>query len=200
MQITDATLAREALFTALDFETTGTSRGYKSLPWQLGAIQMRIGEPLSDAPLFDTLIRVPPEHPFSKHAPGTHLEQRAAILEAPPFHDVWPALHKALSTSIPTAHNCSTERTLLLRLAPMTHYPHWVDTLPLAKRIYPSLTSYALEDLIPMLGLQPQLSAYFPHRAPHDATYDAYACALLLQHLLSLPGWEQIPLIDLFVS
>ncbi|MDO5462056.1 MAG: 3'-5' exonuclease [bacterium] len=197
MELTEATLAREVCFTALDFETTGTTRGYKSLPWQLGAIQFRIGEPLSDAPLFDTLIGVPPEHPFSKHAPGTHLEQRSAILAAPPFHTLWPALHQALSQTLPTAHNCATERNLLLHFAPMTRYPHWVDTLPLTRRIYPGLSSYALEDLIPQLGLQAQLSAYFPHRAPHDATYDAYACALLLQHLLSLPGWKDIPLTDI---
>jgi DNA polymerase III epsilon subunit-like protein len=189
--------AREALFTALDFETTGTTRGYKSLPWQLGAVQLRIGEPLSDAPLFDTLIQVPAAHPFSKYAPGKHLEQREAILSAPPFHTLWPDLHAALSTSIPTAHNCATERTMLYHLAPMTRYRYWVDTLLLTKRIYPTLPSYALEDLIPMLGLQPQLSALFPHRAPHDATYDAYGCALLLQHLLSLPGWDKLLLVDI---
>ena len=31
-----------------------------------------------------------------------------------------------------------------------------------------------------------------PGRAPHDARYDATACALLLSHFLALPGWEQV--------
>ena len=79
----------------------------------------------------------------------------------------------------------------------MTRYPHWVDTLPLARKIYPTLPSFALEDLVPALGLQAELARCVPNRAPHDAYYDAVACALLLIHFLSLPGWSTLTLGDL---
>jgi hypothetical protein len=42
------------------------------------------------------------------------------------------------------------------------------------------------------LGLLVSLQEACPGRAPHDARYDATACALLLTHFLSLPGWEQV--------
>ena len=187
----------ELTFTVLDFETTGTVKGFISRPWQLGAVLMR-GTTLSLTDgCFDTLLRVPEDYPFSKHAPGTYVAQRAAIASAPEVQTIWPALHSQLSTTIPVAHNAATERTLLARLAPMTRYPHWVDTLPLARKIYPTLPSFALEDLVPALGLQAELTRCVPNRAPHDAYYDAVACALLLIHFLSLPGWSTLTLGDL---
>lgn len=194
------TCAVKCTFTAIDFETTGTVKGYTSLPWQLGTATLSAGIIDPGAPHFDTLLFVPPEHPFSKHAPGNPAQLRAALQEAPAFHEVWPALHQQLAATIPLAHNAATERTVLARQAPLTRYPYWVDTLPLARKIYPGLPSYALDDLIPQLGLQDELTAVFPDRAPHDARYDAYACALLLRHLLSLPGWKTLTLAELLAQ
>lgn len=195
-----ATRASKYCYTALDFETTGTTKGYPSLPWQIGAIEFRIGEPLSNAFFLDSLLYVPSDYPFSKNAPGTHQQQRTAIAAAPTFETLWPVLHAQLSKTIPVAHNASTERNILLHFAPITHYPYWIDTLPLTRRIYPNLPSYALEDLIPLLGLKDPLTQLLPSRKPHDAYYDALACALLLQHLLSLPGWDGIPLSEIISS
>ena len=62
----------------------------------------------------------------------------------------------------------------------------------LARLAWPDAPSGALETLIPYLGLQPQLEALMPGRAPHDALYDATACALLLLHLLSEPAWQRL--------
>lgn len=182
---------------ALDFETTGTVRGFPCLPWQLGAVTLRAGRVDLSAPRFDTFLRVPETWPFSSHAPGTHRANRAAIAAAPEAAEIWPMLHARLCAAVPVAHNAATERGVLSRLAPMTRYARWVDTLPLARRAWPGLTDYALEALIPALGLQARLSALVPGRAPHDAYYDAVACALLLEHLLTQPGWRQATLEDL---
>lgn len=194
------TCAVKCTFTAIDFETTGTVKGYTSLPWQLGTATLSAGTIDPGAPHFDTLLFVPPDHPFSGKAPGNPEARRAALAEAPAFHEIWPALHRQLAATVPLAHNAATERTVLARQAPLTHYPYWVDTLPLARKIYPGLPSYALDDLIPQLGLQDVLTAALPGRAPHDARYDAYACALLLQHLLSLPGWNTLTLAELLAQ
>ena len=40
--------------------------------------------------------------------------------------------------------------------------------------------------------LAPALERLCPGRAPHDALYDAFACALLLLKLLSFPGWSSL--------
>ena len=194
MSPNDTTPARNATFLALDFETTGTVRGYPCLPWQLGAVSLIGGKVDLAAPRFDTLLQVPADWPFSKHAPGTHRSNREAIAAAPAFSDVWPSLHAQLSRAIPVAHNAGTERGVLAKAAPMTVYPLWVDTLPLARAIWPGLGDYTLESLIPALGLQPRLTELVPNRAPHDAYYDAVACGLLLELILSLPGWSDAPL------
>lgn len=185
---------RDFTFTVLDFETTGTVKGFISRPWQLGAVLVRNQkiEPLEGR--FDTLLRVPADYPFSKQAPGTYATQRATIALAPEMETIWPALHTQLSATLPVAHNAATERNILARFAPLTHYNVWVDTLFLTRKIYPTLPSFALDNIIPTLGLEQPLKQLVPGRAPHDAYYDAVACALLLIHLLSLPGWSDLTL------
>ncbi len=177
-------------YTALDFETTGIVKGYDNLPWQLGAITLKGGRVDLTSPFIDTYLHVPETHPFSKHAPGTFRTHRAEIAEAPAFATVWQQLHSQLSSTIPVAHNASTERKILSTFAPLTAYPLWVDTLRLARYIWRGLPSYALDDLIPQLGLLPRLVSMLPDRAPHDAFYDAIACGLLLEYILALPGWS----------
>jgi DNA polymerase III epsilon subunit-like protein len=186
----------EITFTVLDFETTGTVKGFECLPWQLGAVTATLQKGLLDAPTFDTLMRVPMDHRFSGRAPGRHAQLRAEIATAPTAQALWQPLHAALATTIPVAHNAATERNVLARLAPMTHYPYWLDTLRLVRKAYPTLTSYALDDIIPVLGLEAHLRHLVPGRDPHDAYYDAVACALLLLHLLALPGWRELTLAE----
>ncbi|HIV09910.1 MAG TPA: hypothetical protein IAC79_07350 [Candidatus Spyradenecus faecavium] len=188
------TPARDVPFTALDFETTGVVKGFESLPWQLGAVSLQGGRVET---ALDTYLRVPADYPFSRHAPGEHRAHRDAIAAAPAALDVWARLHPLLAATVPVAHNIAAERTILTRLAPLTRYPLWVDTLRLSRQAYPSLPSHALERLIPALGLRPALDALIPGRAPHDALYDAAACALLLRYLLSLPGWDALTVADL---
>lgn len=186
-------------FTVLDFETTGTVKGFESLPWQIGAVTLTHGALDLTQWRLDSLLRVPADYPFSRHAPGTHRTQREAIAQAPAVMDVWPHLHARLAATIPVAHNIVAERTTLRKLAPLTRYPLWVDTLRLVRTVYPDLPSHALEEVIPALGLQERLEALCPERAPHDAYYDAIAAALLLEHFLALPGWERLTLGDIAI-
>lgn len=188
---------QDLTFTVLDFETTGTVNGFASLPWQIGAVTLAEGHVDLDRWQLNSFLRVPANYPFSQYAPGTHRAHREAIANAPTTAEVWPTLHARLAATIPVAHNIAAEKTTLRQMAPMTRYPWWVDTLKLARQIYPSLPSHALEDLIPALGLQPRLTQMLPGLAPHDAYYDALAAALLLEHCLSLPGWASLRLTDI---
>ena len=78
---------------------------------------------------------------------------------------------------------------MLRSAAPLHPCGPWIDTLKLSRAAWPDAPSHALEDLVPALGLAPAVAALCPGRGPHDALYDAWACAVLLVHLLSSPGW-----------
>ena len=184
-------------FLAIDFETTGSVPGFRNEPWQLGAILMPESGGLPAAQMLESLLRISPDRPFNRYTPGRHAQLRRQLAVAPTLGDLWPVLAPHLGSLPVVAHNIGTERTQLRSVAPLHTKILWIDTLALARSAWPSLASYALEDLIPGLGLQPVLESTFPGRAPHDALYDAAACALLFEHLLSLPSWSHLSAQDL---
>lgn len=177
-------------FAAVDFETTGSVAGFANEPWQIGVAAFgENGEPAAGRAL-DSLLRIAPDRPFNRYAPGRHASLRAELAVAPSLAELWPDV-AALIKDVPVvAHNIGTERTMLTHAAPL-HVPGpWIDTLALARRAWPGRASYALEDLIPELGLAARVEAAAPGRGPHDAYYDAVACGVLLVHLLTFPGWD----------
>jgi DNA polymerase-3 subunit epsilon len=93
--------------------------------------------------------------------------------------DQWESFYPVLAGKRLVAHNIACEKTILTRIAPLTKWGPWVDTLKLAKARYPKLPSYALGDLCGMFGCVPQM----PGRTWHDGLYDAVACAMLAMRL-----------------
>lgn len=182
--------ARETTFTVIDFETTGSVRGWPVETWQIGLATVAQGR--LAAPRFESLLRVADDRPFNPHAPGRHARLRPQLAGAPPLADLWPSLIPWLVGRPLVAHNIGTERSLLRRAAPLHRLGPWVDTLRLVRHAYPTLASAALEDVVVTLGLLPELLATCPERAPHDALFDACACGLLLQHFLALPDWSAV--------
>ncbi len=188
---TPSELAQKAILTVLDFETTGSVRGWPVEPWQIGIAEVDCGRLSGES--FESWLRVSADRPFNPHAPGRHARLRRELAEAPSLADLWPALADRWLLNRPlVAHNIGTERGVLRRALPLHRFGPWIDTLRLVRRYYPRLASAALDDAVAALGLQGALQAACPGRAPHDALYDATACALLLTHFLSLPGWEQV--------
>jgi DNA polymerase-3 subunit epsilon len=141
-------------FVAIDFETTGYENGAVNEPWQLGAVLVRDLEIVETHEWFFRTAQTP---------------------DAPPLMEVWNEFYPMLAGRRLVAHNASTERTVLMRIAPLTKWGPWVDTLKLAKARYPKLPSYALGDLCATFGLVPQMDG----RTWHDGLYDAVACANL---------------------
>jgi DNA polymerase III epsilon subunit-like protein len=183
--------AREVAITVLDFETTGAVRGWPVDPWQAGMVRVRDGCASIDDRR-ETLLRVAADRPFNPRAPGRHALLRNELALAPDLPALWPELEPWLVGVPLAAHNIGTERGVLERAAPLHRLGPWIDTLRLTRKAYPQLGSAALEDVMVSLRLQPRLDALLPGRAPHDALYDAMACALLLEHFLALPGWENV--------
>lgn len=184
------TEARHACFAVLDFETTGAVEGYPVDPWQIGIVRIREGRVCAEE-AFESLLHVG-DRPFNPRAPGRHAQLREQLAQSPAPAVLWPEL-TAWVTDVPlVAHNAGTERTVLNRLAPLHRLGPWIDTLTLTRRAYPGLASKALDDVADSLGLTGRVQALCPGRAAHDALYDAFACAVLLEHFLALPGWERV--------
>ena len=179
--------------TAIDFETTGSVRGFRNEPWQIGLCTVSLAPgapPPSD--IGGSFLRIDLRRPFNRHAPGRHAQLRPVLAESPALPDLWPSLAPRLVGRPLVAHNIGTERSVLADAFPLHPFGPWIDTLALARRAWPQLPSHALEDLVPALGLQPALTALCPLWAPHDARYDAVASALLLGHILAQPGWSSL--------
>jgi DNA polymerase III epsilon subunit-like protein len=184
-------LACEAVFTVVDFETTGAVSGWPVEPWQVGMVAVRSGSVVAGE-RFEALLRVSPERPFNPRAPGRHAQLRPELAQALTLAERWPEI-AAWTVSRPlVAHNIGTERAVLARAAPLHRFGPWIDTLRLVRKAWPRLASAALADVVVGLGLGERVSALCPGRGAHDALYDAVACGLLLEHLLAQPGWEQV--------
>ena len=171
------------VWTALDFETTGTVKGWPNEPWQLGLVKIEDGVVLPET-RWETLLRVG-DRPFSSRAVGRYAELRDELAAAPDMSEIWPEMALRLCGTPLIAHNCSTERTVLTKMAPMTQFGPWIDTLVYARARYPGLTSYTLGDLVEIFGLAGEVDQLCPGRTWHDALYDACACALLAARFMA---------------
>jgi len=83
------------------------------------------------------------------------------------------------------AHNASVDYTVVKR-----HMPDWeplgvIDTLRLARHVYPNAKSHSLAALLDMTGLRTEVSGEL-----HRAGEDARVTALLLVHLIQESGMK----------
>jgi DNA polymerase III subunit epsilon len=192
----DSTTISETTITVLDYESTGSVRGYPNEPWQIGMVALIGGRVAADTQ-FESLLRVDPNRPFNPHAPGRHALLRREIAEAPAMLELWPDLQPRLMGRPLCAHNVATEKKFTREAAPMHRFGPWMDTLKVARKAWPGLSSYALSDLIAALGLTSAIDTLCPGRSAHDALYDAVASAMLLQYLLEQPSWRSVTVAEL---
>ena len=145
-------------FVAIDFETTGCDGCGANEPWQLGAAVVRGGEIAETREWFF----------------GTPLTP-----DFEPLMSQWEDFYPVLAGRPLVAHNIACEKTILTRIAPLTRWGPWTDTMRLAKAKYPKLPSYALGELCVAFGCVPEIGG----RTWHDGLYDAVACAMLARRL-----------------
>lgn len=182
--------ARDAILTVLDFESTGALRGHPDEPWQVGMVEIQGGRVTG---LFhESWLRVAAGRPFNPYAPGRHAEIRDLLAAAPAMADLWPMWRPWLENRPLAAHNIGTEKKFLRRAAPMHPLGPWIDTLKLARHIRPDLEGHSLSEVCEALELLPRIEELCPGRNWHDALFDAFASALVLERCLALPGWEDV--------
>lgn len=187
--------ARRSVLCAIDFETTGAVPGFPIEPWQVGTVFVKNGRVDAES-AFSSCIRVG-DRPFNSRAPGRHRERRSEIASAPTVRDLWPRLLRRLAGRALVAHNAGTERSVLRRMAPLHRFGPWIDTLKLVRNAYPGMRSLALTDVVAALGLRPRVRALCPDLEAHDALYDAFCSAVILEHLLADPAWREVTVNDL---
>ena len=188
-------LLREAEIVALDFETTGAVKCQESIPWQIGCARIRNGVLVNDA--FSLYLKVPSEHHFNPYTPGRWAEMRELLAEKHTLLEEWPALEPWLSGHLLVAHNAPVERSVLRRYFPLHQFGPWIDTLKIARRIFPNLKSKCLSELLDALSLTQRVQSFCPNLEPHDACYDAVGCACLLEYFMALPGWRDLDVMDI---
>lgn len=182
-------MIRQYTFTAIDFESAGTTPGSTDTPIQIGTATW---SPSSDAaePLSDTWMSyIHTERKITWVAQQVHGITREHLRDAPRLMLLWPDIKRRLSENIIVAHGHGTEKRFL-RAFPGHGFGPWVDTLHLARAAYPTLDSYSLGDLCNRLGLEEEISTHSNQASPnkltwHDALYDSIASIILLKHIIS---------------
>ncbi|WP_430533966.1 ATP-dependent DNA helicase DinG [Listeria rocourtiae] len=170
-------------YIVVDLETTGNQANKADKIIQFSACIVEKGEIIDQ---FSTFLnpekRIPP---FIKELTGISDKD---VKDAPLFEDVSSIIHALIDGGIFVAHNVNFDWTFLQKEmreageAPLKM--KLLDTVELARIMYPTVDSFKLQDLADEFG--------FGHDAPHRADSDARVTAELL--LLFLEKLETLPL------
>lgn len=153
-------------FIAFDLETTGTLPGVDQIA-EIGAV--RFNDQGTPELIFSTLIN--PGIPMPEAAARVNGITDDMLVGKPAIIDVLDAFAEFCGTTTLVAHNAAFDAQFLTADIKKfgTNAPRGVilDTLPIARKVYPGLANYKLGTLIQHLGIP---STQF-HRAEEDAGY-----------------------------
>ena len=142
----------ETDFLAIDFESAGVTRGSTDEPVQIAWAMMR-GTGIAPESFFMSYLRT--DRAITWAAQRVHGITRAHLADAPSLPELWPQVRQALTGRILVAHGMGTEKRFL-RAFPLHGFGPWVDTLPLARRLFPSLGDYSLGPFCDALSTSPR--------------------------------------------
>jgi DNA polymerase-3 subunit epsilon len=169
----------EAPFAAIDFESAGIRRGGTDVPVQIGIAQM---SRLKISGTFTSFLFT--DEPITWAAQKVHGIRTRDLIGAPRLLELWPELRRLLESRWLVAHGSATERRFL-RAFPFHGFGPWVDTLKLARAVWPEKKSFALGDLVLDLGLVDDLRNALSGFRWHDALSDAMASLVLLRRIVT---------------
>jgi DNA polymerase-3 subunit epsilon len=153
-------------FIAFDLETTGTLAGMDQIV-EIGAV--RFDENGAPETIFATLIN--PGVPMPEGATKVNGITDEMLIGKPKITDVLDAFAEFCADDVLVAHNAAFDAQFLTADIKKheTSAPRGVilDTLPLARKVYPGLANYKLGTLVQHLNI---VSTGF-HRAEEDASY-----------------------------
>ena len=158
-------------FVAFDFETTGLHPAVDRVV-EFGAVRFTIGSESAD---FSELVNPGvPIHPDAARVSGI---DTSMVIGKPSVGEVLPRFMEFLGDAVLIAHNAEFDtgflRAELERAGLPTVRNQIIDTQTLAQRAFPGKKSYALQNLIEMLGI--------PANTAHRARDDARQCMRLFE-------------------
>ncbi len=153
---------------------------------ELAAVALSATRPTTPADLRTWLIR--PDRPITGLVTRkVHGISNRDVAESPRWTQVADAISEAIDGAVVVAHNASVERRVL-----GTHLPGWqpslvLDTLRLARAVWPDLPGgYGLDHLITHAGIT--APACLTHLGRHRAGYDTWMTAALFVALIEHGG------------
>lgn len=161
-------------FIAFDLETTGTVPGADQIV-EIGAVRFIDGKVEA---VFSTLID--PQRPIPPGASAVNGITDDMVKGKPLIDSLLPAFAEFCGDDIMVAHNAPFDAQFLTsdikRFETEAPTGLIVDTLPIARKVFPGLANYKLGTLVQHLKIP---TSNF-HRAEEDATY----CGLLFDQML----------------
>lgn len=133
---------------------------------------------------------IKPANRITWQAQRIHGIKNAELENCPSWAEIMGEVGQQLQNRWFVAHNASVDYGVMKR-----HLPEWspvgvIDTLKLARHVYPNAKSHRLESLLIETGLRDKVADQL-----HRAADDAYATALLLDHLIeksTARTWQDI--------
>ncbi len=169
----------ETRFAGIDFEGAGSAPGRSDEPVQIAVVHLLDGE-ITDG--LSTYVCA--NNPVTWAARKVHGITDDMIANAPSLTELWPEVRDNMTGCWIVAHGAATEKRFL-RAFPFHGFGPWVDTLSLARAVFPSLPSHSLGAVIESLGLQGQPEICCEGFRWHDARSDAIASLVLLRHIIA---------------
>lgn len=176
-------------FIAFDLETTGTVPGVDQIV-EIGAVRFIAGQPEA---IFSTLID--PQRPIPPGASRVNGITDDMVQGKPLIESVLESFAEFCADDIMVAHNAPFDSQFLI--ADIKRYESGapkgiiLDTLPIARKVFPGLPNYKLGTLVQHLKIP---SAEF-HRAEADASYCGHLFWQMVQRISvkgQLPGVENL--------
>lgn len=170
----------EALFCALDFETTGLSSLSRMV--EVGAVRFRLGEEGEELQtLVDPCCSIPPS------VSRVHGITDDMVCGAPVAREVLDSLVEFTQGCVIVAHNASFDASVfgteLIRAGIQVPPRHVICTIKASKRLLPRMPRYSLRTVAECLQIETE--GY--HRALADART---AKAIFEKAVTHRPGWE----------
>ena len=165
-----------AEYTILDFETTGLSARYDEII-EFGAIKISGGV---EVDRFQTFIK--PTKPLSAFTTELTGIKELDVRNAPTLKEIMPKILKFIGSSIIVAHNAVFDfgflNACVIKLGGEKLKNPVIDTLPLARIVFPNLKAYTLGSVCRACNTDYDEEA--AHRADYDAKVlsDAYLAML----------------------
>ena len=166
----------DATYCVLDLETTGISITVEKIT-EIGIMKVKNGEVIDEFECF-----VNPEKPIPQRVVEVTNITDEMVKDAETIDKVFPKVLEFLGDSIIVAHNANFDVGFLKHTAKQLGYEFnytYIDTLPLAKDLFPDLKKYKLGKIADSLGIEVDVA----HRALADVDTTVKVFNVMLQKL-----------------